>query len=327
MHFGRALSLTITLASVMLVLLVVLIVGWVLLAVFGALGDEKSATFYWTWLLLGTTFLTLVIVGVVMYLVLQIKTLALNARQTNFIDSVTHELKSPIASLKLYLQTLTRHQVSREQEADFFRYMLDDVDRLDHLINHMLEVGRIERGAQRSVPIEVRLDELLRQCGQTVAMRYRVPLDTVNVTSPVCLVSGSPVDLEMIFRNLIDNAVKYGGAVPKVHVSLQLWPLERALITVADNGRGIPKKLRRKIFGRFVRLGSELEREKKGTGLGLYIVRTLVRRHGGQIRVVDPPDGVGTVFEVELPNARGEDKIPPAQRVIEVPELATDEQR
>jgi signal transduction histidine kinase len=310
MNFRRALSLPITLASVMIVLLVVLIVGWVLLAVFGALGDEKRAPFYWTWLLIGTTFLTLVLVGVVMYLVLQIKTLALTARQTNFIDSVTHELKSPIASLKLYLQTLTRHQVSREQEADFFRYMLDDVNRLDHLINHMLEVARVERGAASSDIAEIRLDELLRLCGETVAMRYRVPPETVRIESPVSIIRGSRVDLEMIFRNLIDNAVKYGGSPPEVNVSLKLLPEERALVRVADNGRGIPKKLRRKIFGRFVRLGVELEREKTGTGLGLYIVRTLVRRHGGQIRVVDSPPGVGTVFEVELPGARGEEKMP-----------------
>ena len=110
-----------------------------------------------------------------MYLVLQIKTLALNARQTNFIDSVTHELKSPIASLKLYLQTLTRHQVSREQEADFFRYMLDDVDRLDHLINHMLEVARVERGSASSAVL------MMMRSGAAIGIVEQVDQDATRM--------------------------------------------------------------------------------------------------------------------------------------------------
>ena len=108
----------------------------------------------------------------------------------------------------------------------------------------------------------------------------------------------------MIFRNLIDNAIKYGGQEPKVRVHVELLPGERVAVTVVDNGPGIPKNLRRKIFGRFVRLGMELEREKLGTGLGLYIVRTLVKRHRGIVRVHDGDRGIGTTFEVELPDAR-----------------------
>lgn len=304
MSFRRAIGLPITLAIIMIVLLVVLIVGWVLLAVFGALDNAHAAPFYWTWLSIGIVFLALVLAGVITYLTLTIKAVNLHRRQTNFIDSVTHELKSPIASLKLYLQTLTRRQVSREQEVDFYRYMLDDIERLDHLINHLLEVGRLERGSDQGDVEDIDLNALLRQCGETVCMRYRVPLQAVSIRGDNCFVRAARVNLDMIFRNLIDNAVKYGAAEPEVVVRVKLLSDERVEVTVSDNGPGIPKKLRRKIFGRFVRLGLELEREKLGTGLGLYIVRTLVRRLGGRIRVKDCEQGPGTTFEVQLPEAK-----------------------
>ncbi|HYW80561.1 MAG TPA: ATP-binding protein, partial [Thermoguttaceae bacterium] len=108
------------------------------------------------------------------------------------------------------------------------------------------------------------------------------------------------------FRNLLDNAVKYAGSPPEVEVSTGRMADGRVVTLISDNGRGIPPKMRRKIFGRFVRLGMELEREKPGTGLGLYIVRTLVRRLRGRIRVNDREGGPGTVFEVELPGVLSE---------------------
>src|SRR6185369_6287275 len=129
----------ITLGIVMILLVSALIVGWVVLTVRQA---DQSAV-YWAVLAVGTTFLVLVLVGVVLYLLISIKEINLNQRQSNFIDSVTHELKSPIASMKLYIQTLKRRQVSEQQQADFYRFMLDDLERLDSLINHMLEAARV----------------------------------------------------------------------------------------------------------------------------------------------------------------------------------------
>ncbi|MCA9270647.1 MAG: HAMP domain-containing histidine kinase [Planctomycetales bacterium] len=296
----RSLKLPITLAVVMIVLLVALIVGWVLVVV-GALGSGRHVAFFWTWLSVGTVFLALVLAGVITYMVLTIKSINLNRRQSNFIDSVTHELKSPIASLKLYLQTLTRRQVSREQETDFYAYMLEDIERLDQLINHLLEVGRLERGDAAREIAEVDLAVVLSHCAETVCMRYRLPREAVELDVRPCIVRSSRVDLEMIFRNLMDNAVKYGGQPPRVQVAMETLTDRRVLVSIADNGPGVPKHLRRKIFGRFVRLGTELEREKLGTGLGLYIVGTLVRRYRGQVRVRDGVDGVGSMFEVELP--------------------------
>jgi len=284
----------------MIVLLVVLTVGWVLLAVFGAQGSRDGAVFYWTFLSVGTSFLVLVLLGVVTYLTLSIKAINLNRRQSNFIDSVTHELKSPIASLKLYLQTLNRHQVSQDERDNFNRYMLEDVERLDDLINHLLEAARLDKSPQDDELEDVELGTLLAQCAKTICLRYRLPDQTVQLKIESCSVRARRVDLDMLFRNLIDNAVKYSGNSPQVQISLK-FSKDIAVIQISDNGSGIPQKLRRKIFSRFVRLGKELEREKSGTGLGLYIVRTLVSRLRGRISVHDGPGGQGTLFEVHLP--------------------------
>jgi signal transduction histidine kinase len=308
----RSLGLPITLGVVMIVLLVALIVGWVLLAVFGAL----PAPLYWTILVVGSAAFIFILVGVVLYLALSVKAINLNRQQSNFIDSVTHELKSPIASMKLYLQTLHRHNVSPEEQANFFRYMLEDVERLDTLINHLLDAGRLEKEPVDEEIEDVELAELLEDCAQTIRLRYRLPEEVVLLNVTPCRVRARRVDLEMLFRNLIDNAVKYAGSEPRVEVHLEMLSDDRVRARIVDNGRGIPDALRRKIFGRFVRLGSELEREKPGTGLGLYIVRTLVTRLKGRVRVSDPESGTGTVFEVELPAQRL------AERPMAAPESA-----
>ena len=300
MSSRRSIGLPITLAIFMIVLLVALTVGWVLLAVNG-LWATRGAGLYWTLLSVGTTSLVLVLVGTVMYLALSIKAISLNQRQSNFIDSVTHELKSPIASLKLYVQTLSRRRVSQSQTEGFYRYMLEDVERLDGLINHLLEAARLERESTEDEREDVDLSQLLADCAHSVCLRYSVPSETVRVAVQPCFVSARRVDLDMIFRNLIDNAVKYAGEQPQVEVTSRPEDGQPGVICIRDNGPGIPQPLRRKIFGRFVRLGAELERKQPGTGLGLYIVRTLVKRLRGRIRVRDTEEGTGTVFEVSLP--------------------------
>src|SRR5688572_13873177 len=150
----RSLGWPITLGVVMIVLLVVLTVGWVVVTGYNG---------WWAILAVGTTLLVLVLVGVVMYLSLTIKEIRLNQRQSNFMDSVTHELKSPIASLKLYLQTLTRRQVSEQEQADFHRFMLEDLDRLDRLINHMLDAARLDQRPVEQDLEDVELSALLQR--------------------------------------------------------------------------------------------------------------------------------------------------------------------
>lgn len=294
----RSLGWPIALGVVMIVLLVALTVGWLVLP---ALGDDWNPGAYWTIVALGATFLVLVLVGVVLYLALTIKAFRLNQRQSNFIDSVTHELKSPIASLKLYLQTLSRRPVSGEEAAGFYRFMLDDLERLDTLINHMLDAARLDQRPAEAELRDVELSSLLANAAETACRRYHLPEDTIKLELTPALIRARPIDLEMVFRNLIDNAIKYAGSPPEVRVQARFARPETITVGVSDNGPGIPPKLRRKIFGRFVRLGSELEREKTGTGLGLFIVRTLVQRLKGAIHVRAAGQGSGTVFEVELP--------------------------
>jgi len=304
----RSLSLPITLAVVMIVLLVFLTIGWVLLAVFGALANSRFAGLYWVMLSVGSTFYVILVVGVVMYLALSVKAINLNRRQSNFVDSVTHELKTPIASLKLYLQTLNRRNLTPAQRDDFHRAMLEDVERLDRLINQVLDAGRLDAGTVDGVLTEVPLEAVLRECTDMICLRYRVDPKTVLFEVASCSVRARRADLDLIFRNLLDNAVKYAAPEPWVKVAARLEPDGTVVAQVSDNGKGIPAKLRRKIFGRFVRLGSELERDRPGTGLGLYIVRTAVRRLRGSISVADRPEGPGTVFEVRLPGADREER-------------------
>ena len=283
-------SWPILLAVVMIGLLVALIVFWIVLT-FGA----------WTVLTTGTVFLVLVLVGVVLYLVISIKEIRLNQRQANFIDSVSHELKSPIASLKLYLQTLSRRTVTEAQQADFHRFMLEDVERLDELINHMLDAARLD---QLPVDTDVRnvdLRALLESCAETACLRYRLPTSTIELDLVPATVRARPIDVEMVFRNLVDNAIKYGGREPKVEIHSHTAGGNLIVTQIVDNGPGIPAQQRRRIFGRFVRLGSELERSQKGTGLGLFIVGTLVKRLKGTISVRERPGATGTIFQVQLP--------------------------
>jgi signal transduction histidine kinase len=286
----RSVGWPITLGVIMMLLLVALIVGWVLLALN-----------YTALLAVGTTFLSLVMVGVVLYLTIAVKQISLNQRQANFIDSVTHELKSPIASLKLYLQTLSRRSVSEAQQLEFYQFMLEDLNRLDTLINHMLDAARMDRAPHESEVADVSLPEVLHTCANTVCLRHRLPTETISLDAAPSMVKARPVDLEIIFRNLIDNAVKY--SMPEPTIKVESWSNGRGKVVtrVSDNGPGIPVQLRRKIFGRFVRLGNELERTQVGTGLGLYLVRTLVRRMKGRISVRGRGTQRGTVFEVELP--------------------------
>jgi signal transduction histidine kinase len=290
----RSLRLPITLGVVMIAVLLPLMVGWVLINIYGA---------NWTLLAVGSLLFGLVLVGVVMYLTLSIKAINLNRRQSNFIDSVTHELKSPIASLKLYLQTLNMRKVTDVEREQFHKFMMDDVERLDSLISHLLDAGTIDKRGLEKDRECIDLHELIQDCVTTVCSRYRIPESNVELDLIPSQIQAARVDAVMIFRNLIDNAVKYAGSPPRVNIQLRA---ERDMLVteIADNGAGIAKEERRKVFGRFVRLGKELERKKPGTGLGLFIVRTLVKQLSGKVRVLDRDKRMGTVFEVRLPGQK-----------------------
>jgi len=298
----RSLGWPILLGVVLIGSLVALTVGWVLVSIAAALGSENAA-FYWAVLGVGVALLVTVLAGVIVYLALTVKAIALSQRQSNFIDSVTHELKSPLASLKLYLQTLTRRSVPADRQDEFHRVMLQDVERLDGLVNHLLDAARTIHRRPAATADLTRLEPLLEQVRAAVIQRHGVDEEAVQLAcEPDIRVQGREADVEIVFRNLLDNAVKYSLPDPRVEVTAAA-ARGTATVRVADNGPGIPLAQRRAIFQRFVRLGSELERSTPGTGLGLFLVRSLVRQMGGRVTAKGRLTERGSIFEVELPAA------------------------
>lgn len=289
-----SLTWPIMLAVTLLALIVALLVIWII-------GQATQQA--WALLTVGTIFITLILIGVVIYFIWTIKEYRLNRRQANFIDSVTHELKSPIAAIKLCLQTLDMREVSPQQQREFHRFMLEDIQRLDTLIDHLLAVARVDDVGQPGHVEDVAVDALFRSCADEIVRRYQLEPQQVKVDVAPCTVRAAPRDLEMVLLNLLDNAVKYGGDPAEVLVQAECAPPDRVLIRISDNGRGIRFEFRRKIFRRFFRGGSELERTSKGTGLGLYIVKSLVARMKGRIHVLNRGPLRGATFEVDLPGS------------------------
>jgi len=287
----------------MIVMLVGLTVGWVLLNVFSALDAEKASrsSIYWVLLGVGAVLFAFLLAGVILYLIWIIQNINLNRRQSNFIDAVTHELKTPIASLKLYLQTLHRWDVQGPQRQQFYSTMMEDVERLDRLINQLLDVARLQRDQQDPASKEwVSLRSVTQECIERLAKQHSLSLEVFEVSIQDCQVLAHRIDIDVLLGNLLDNAIKYSSAEPYVEVRIT-FQNQSALIAISDNGPGIPRHLRRKIFSRFYRAGDELERRKPGVGLGLFLVRSIVERLKGSITVSERIKHPGATFLVTLP--------------------------
>ena len=286
-------GIPITLSVVLMTLNVALMIFWIV-----DLANRSG----WSALIIGVITFAVILAGLSFYLFLMIKEVRLNQRQANFIDSVTHELKSPIASLRLYLETLEMRTLSDEQRTKFYRVMEEELERLDHLITQLLEVGRIDAIGEQSEPEEISLESLLRKCGAAACAHHKKDeSETIIYDFQPSMVFARPLVIETVFRNLLDNAIKYAGEPPKVEVRVRIGERGRVITQIMDNGHGVPPELRTRIFGMFFRAGSELTRRQKGTGLGLYIVHTLVKQLHGRISVHGRPGQSGSVFEVDLP--------------------------
>lgn len=291
----------------MIVMLVGLTIGWVLLNVFSALDAEKTSrsAIYWILLSVGAVFFACLLAGVILYLIWIIQNINLNRRQSNFIDAVTHELKTPIASLKLYLQTLNRRDVQGSQRQEFYATMMEDVDRLDRLINQLLDVARLQRDKQDLDAKEwVSLRKLVEECVARLAKQHSVNTDLFRMEIEDCQVLAHRIDIDVLMGNLLDNAIKYSAQEPEIEIRIT-FQNDSALIAISDNGQGIPRHLRRKIFWRFYRAGDELERRKPGVGLGLFLVRSIVERLKGSIVVSERIEQPGATFLVTLPARQG----------------------
>jgi signal transduction histidine kinase len=289
----RTLHWPITLSAALMVLNVTLMVCWIVL--FAQLNSLGALT-------IGTIAFALVLIGLSFYLFLTIKEIQLNRRQANFVDSVTHELKTPLASIRLYLETLQLRELDEERRSEFYEVMQRQLVRLDTLISHLLEIGRLDAIGHDSEAEDIELEPLLRRCAQAACDRHKCQHEDVfEFDLQKATIHARPIVLEMIFGNLLDNAIKYGSKQPEVQVSVTTRGRGRIVTRITDNGDGVAPELKQKIFRIFFRSGEELTRRQTGTGLGLYIVRTLVHTLKGRIRVQDRSDRSGSVFEVELP--------------------------
>lgn len=258
----------------------------------------------WGALAIGVLAFTLILAGLSAWLVLTLKEIGLNNRQANFVDSVTHELKSPIAALQLYLETLRMRHLSDEKREEFQAIMANELQRLDSLISQLLEVGRLDALGDNDEPDDIEVTALLRQFAETACLNWKYQFDDVfTFDGEPVKIRAKKIVVDLIFSNLVDNAVKYSGDPPEVLVKVRPYGRSRVLIQISNNGPGIALDDRKKVFTIFYRGGSELERRRKGTGLGLYIVNTLVKKSGGRIQVKDRHAGQpGCTFEMEFPN-------------------------
>lgn len=282
---------------------VALTVGWQFLGVEGLRAVLESETVRFVVYLLGTLLFLLLIGGLALLVILLLREVQLNERQSNFVSAVTHELKTPVASLKLYLDTLQLRDVEPAQREDFYRTMRQDLDRLHSTIESVLNAA--VHADRRAVELQA-LDfaKLVARAVELTETRNQLPPGAIRYCGPESLsLSGDPDALDAAVLNLLDNAVKYSRDDVRVEVELRSDEAGRARLSVRDHGIGMTRAHQRFIFNRFYRIGAEVRRSRPGTGLGLFIVRNVIKRHRGT--VVGESAGLdrGSVFTVTLPGA------------------------
>ncbi len=256
-------------------------------------------------LVLGILAFVLIIAGIIVYTVFLVREIRRSDRHDAFINAVTHELKTPIASIRLYLETLQAREVTDGQRREFYRVMLTDTDRLQQTVEQVLKAGvagqRVALQHRAPVDIAALADEVL----DTARLRHHLAADTMalSVATPLAsglLVDGDADELRTVLSNLIDNAVKYSRDRVQVSVEVAVPSPDTVWVRVKDRGVGIPRTQLKRIFNRFYRLQTR-GFKVKGTGLGLYIVRSIVKQHGGRVFAASEGEGKGSTFTVELP--------------------------
>jgi len=253
---------------------------------------------------LGVLFFGAIVTGIILNTSFLVREIRRNEQHDSFINAVTHELKTPIASMRLYLQTLLRREVEDSQRREFYRLMLEDTDRLMNTVGQVLKAG--EGGARKRDWIGVDFRVLVERCVETArtshhlqpgALRYESFLNGTGSE-----VTGDPEDLRTAVSNILDNAVKYSGNHVDVSVRLNSEEDNRRLVLrVRDRGVGIPQSELKSIFKRFYRVRGRALAHVRGTGLGLFLVRTIAKRHGGRVFAESAGEGQGATITLELP--------------------------
>jgi two-component system, OmpR family, sensor histidine kinase SenX3 len=257
-------------------------------------------------LLFGIVFFALIIAGMVVNTIFLVRELRRSEQHDSFINAVTHELKTPVASIRLHLETLLRRELPDAQKRDFYRLMLSDTDRLTDTVEQVLRAGRAgdkKTGRDKS---EVDFRQLVRDCMDATRDRHHLDAGALRFEEVAgnenrLHVRGSAEDLRTAVFNVLDNAVKYSGETVDVRVQLEAPDEKRVVLRVQDQGVGISADDAKRIFKRFYRVSHRSLAHVKGTGLGLFIVKAIAQKHGGKVFAVSDGEGQGTTIVMELP--------------------------
>ena len=296
----RSISVPITFGAVTVPLSALLLVGWTVF-VARRISDEGQVVEN-VWLLtLGILSFGVIMSVLVMFTFFLAREILEVRKQDSFIDSVTHELKSPLASIKLCLQTLERDGIPEDKREKLRTMMKDDVDRLTSFIDDVLQASRLAHDDVGMALEDVPLAMVTRHVVELVVTRQKLAEGAISVAVPESLsVHTDRAAIEIVIRNLVDNAVKYSR--DPVHVVVRAHEDAKAtIVEVEDSGIGIPPSELKRIFQRFYRAPSEHVRKRKGTGLGLFVVSALVRNLGGSVEARSEGEGRGSTFVVRLP--------------------------
>lgn len=287
-----------------MVLVLALAVGWQILV---WRGDDTGPTaglsgFDLVLFVLGTLFFLMVFAGLVWLCVKLVLEMRMNQSQRAFLDAVTHELNTPLASFRLGLETLGRHELAPERRSEFLGRMGKDLDRLEYTVTQVLaaaraEDARIARASAGAVDLPALLADNVRELRE----RHDLAAEAVELERARALrVRGDEAELGVVFRNLLENAVKYSEAPIRIRVGIAEVSDGRVRVEISDDGIGIPKQELGRIFNRFYRTGRDVQRQVAGLGLGLFVVRALLRKHGGRIVALSEGAGRGSRFVVTL---------------------------
>ena len=257
-------------------------------------------------LIFGVIFFMAIIVGIVLNTIFLVREVRRNEQHDNFINAVTHELKTPIASIRLYLETLQTRDVDENHRKEFYTVMLTDTTRLLRTVEQVLQAGRTGQRRRRIHRSVIDLGAVVQESLQTVqphlkraTIDYSERLD--NGARP--FVVGDHDELRIAVSNLVDNAVKYSPTSPHVAVEVAAFDEKRLAVRVTDSGIGIPRGELKHIFKRFYRIPARLVSQVNGSGLGLFIVRSVIERHGGRVFAESAGEGMGSTFTIVLPRA------------------------
>jgi two-component system, OmpR family, sensor histidine kinase SenX3 len=291
-----AIATFITLGVLTVGLAVTLNIGWIIL-------NERTVAL----VILGIILFSALIAGVVLNTVFLVREIRRNERQDSFLNAVTHELKTPIASIRLYLETLQRRATSEEQRQEFYKIMLSDSDRLLATVEQVLKAGQLGQRHRLQNRSLINLESLLSDCIAITLQRHHLPPSSI-VLEPVpgavrLRTLGIAEDLRTAVINILDNAVKYSPEGVHIRCSLAIVNYTSIALTITDTGVGLDATQFKRIFKRFYRVPGRSMAKIKGTGLGLFLVRNIARQHGGDAIATSPGPGLGTTITITLPLA------------------------